>query len=238
MLEGAFGTAGEQVVIEEFLEGEEVSILTFSDGITFKSLPPAQDDKKTCEGDKGPNTGGMGCYAPVILDRTTLQDIEEKILKPTFERLKKEGEFSPAFDFQNVLKSWASKLACSANQKPPESVDGLLIGTPFVAMLFTGIMITKEGPKVLEYNARFGDPETQALLPLISEKTDFVDILIACVQGRLSEQDILMVDKSCAVVVCSAEGYPGECLLGDEVNIKDRQSTAGKSILNPPAYVI
>jgi phosphoribosylamine--glycine ligase / phosphoribosylformylglycinamidine cyclo-ligase len=104
MLEGAFGTAGEQVVIEKFLEGEEVSILTFSDGITFKSLPPAQDHKRIFDGDKGPNTGGMGCYAPVRLGRSTPQDIEEKILNPTFEGLKKEGEFSPAFDFQNVLK--------------------------------------------------------------------------------------------------------------------------------------
>jgi phosphoribosylamine--glycine ligase/phosphoribosylformylglycinamidine cyclo-ligase len=99
-------------------------------------------------------------------------------------------------------------------------------------MLFTGVMITKDGPKVLEYKARFGDPETQTLLPLISEKTDFAEILMACVEGRLSDKDILTVDKSCAVVICSAEGYPGEHSVGDEVTIEDRHNTRSKRILN------
>jgi phosphoribosylamine--glycine ligase/phosphoribosylformylglycinamidine cyclo-ligase len=97
MLEGEFGSAGEQVVIEEFLEGDQISILTFSDGITFKSLPPAQDHKKIFHGDRGPNMGGMGCYAPVRLDRTILHGIEETILRPTFEGLKKEGKDYPKF---------------------------------------------------------------------------------------------------------------------------------------------
>ncbi|KAI9674051.1 MAG: hypothetical protein M1829_003894 [Trizodia sp. TS-e1964] len=191
MLNRKFGVAGAEVVIEEYLEGEELSILTFSDGTTFRSMPPAQDHKRIFDGDQGPNTGGMGCYAPTkIASKSGLQEIDEHILKPTFDGLRSEG-------------------------------------IPFVGLLFTGIMLTKSGPKVLEYNARFGDPETQTLLPLISNKTDFAEVLLACVDGRLHQIDIAMDDKSCAVVVIASGGYPGSYPQGKEIKIESSEDLPG-----------
>jgi phosphoribosylamine--glycine ligase/phosphoribosylformylglycinamidine cyclo-ligase len=213
MLDRKFGAAGAEVVIEEFLEGDELSILTFSDGITFKSLPPAQDHKRIFDGDFGPNTGGMGCYAPIrIASQPVLQEIDERILKPTFDGLRKEGNY---FSFQefSVLTT--------------HNADGIFVGIPFVGLLFTGIILTKFGPKALEYNARFGDPETQTLLPLISKKTDLAEIMMACVEGRLHETEIVMDDKSCAVVVIASGGYPGPYSQGKEIEIKPRQSSQG-----------
>ncbi|TVY43581.1 Bifunctional purine biosynthetic protein [Lachnellula occidentalis] len=187
MLEQQFGDAGNEVVIEEFLEGDELSILTFSDGVTFKSMPPAQDHKRIFDHDLGPNTGGMGCYAPTkIASRAVLDVIEKSILKPTFEGLRQEGN-------------------------------------AFVGMLFTGIMLTKTGPKALEYNARFGDPETQTLLPLL--KTDLAALMVACVQGRLHEMDIEMANKFCAVVIVSAAGYPNSYPKGDGVVMANRHAS-------------
>ncbi|KAE8448661.1 hypothetical protein EG329_009086 [Mollisiaceae sp. DMI_Dod_QoI] len=189
MLDRKFGDAGAEVVVEEFLEGDEVSILTFSDGHTFKSLPPAQDHKRIFDGDLGPNTGGMGCYSPAkIASQSILEEISERILKPTFDGLRKEG-------------------------------------IPFVGLLFTGIMLTKSGPKTLEYNARFGDPETQTVLPLISEKTDLAEVILACVEGRLHETEILIDDKSCAVVVIASGGYPGAYPQGKEIDINTRKGS-------------
>src|SRR5690606_5808019 len=127
MEDKVFGEAGDEVVIEEFLEGQELSILGFSDGYTIVALPPAQDHKRIFDGDKGPNTGGMGCYAPTpksIAPKELLDQIHKTILQPTIDGFRKER-------------------------------------IPFVGMLFTGLMITPNGPKVLEYNVRFGDPETQ-----------------------------------------------------------------------------
>ncbi|TVY16707.1 Bifunctional purine biosynthetic protein ADE1 [Lachnellula arida] len=187
MLEQQFGDAGNEVVIEEFLEGDELSILTFSDGFTFKSMPPAQDHKRIFDQDLGPNTGGMGCYAPTkIVSPAVLDTIEKSILQPTFEGLRQEG-------------------------------------SPFVGMLFTGIMLTKTGPKALEYNARFGDPETQTLLPLL--ETDLATLMVACVQGHLHEVDIDMGDKSCAVVIVSAAGYPGSYPTGDRIEMENRHAS-------------
>ncbi|KUJ16250.1 phosphoribosylamine-glycine ligase [Mollisia scopiformis] len=184
MCEHEFGDAGNEIVIEEFLEGDELSILTFSDGITFKSMPPAQDHKRIFDHDQGPNTGGMGCYAPTrIASAAVLEEIEKSILQPTFEGLRQEGK-------------------------------------PFVGMLFTGIMLTKSGPKTLEYNARFGDPETQTLLPLL--KSDLAEIMSACVEGRLHDTDIVMNNESCAVVIVSSEGYPGPYPKGDHIEMDGR----------------
>ncbi|KAL2066482.1 hypothetical protein VTL71DRAFT_2553 [Oculimacula yallundae] len=189
MVDREFGDAGTEVVIEEFLEGDEMSILTFSDGLTFKSMPPAQDHKRIFDGDQGPNTGGMGCYAPTkIANPELLREIDELILRPTFEGMRKNG-------------------------------------IPFVGMLFTGIMLTKSGPKALEYNTRFGDPETQTLLPLL--EFDLATIMKGCVEQRLHEVEIKMSDKFCAVVVVSSGGYPGKYQRDDEIEMEDRHRLEG-----------
>ncbi|KAA8911098.1 phosphoribosylglycinamide synthetase [Sphaerosporella brunnea] len=173
MVDKEFGDAGSEVVIEEFLEGDELSILTFSDGFNIKSLPPAQDHKRIFDGDQGPNTGGMGCYAPTrIAPKSMLKLVDETILKPTIDGLRKEG-------------------------------------MPFRGMLFTGLMITAAGPKVLEYNVRFGDPETQTVLPLISDSTDLAQVMLAAANGHLDSVDIQIDGKFSATVVVAAGGYPG-----------------------------
>ncbi|KAG4303939.1 hypothetical protein PORY_002683 [Pneumocystis oryctolagi] len=143
-----FGTAGNEVVIEECLSGEELSILSFSDGYTIKTLPPAKDYKRLYDKDKGPNTGGMGCYSPVPISTVLLEQIRKEILQPTINGMRQEG-------------------------------------FPFVGLLFTGIMLTSDGPKVLEYNVRFGDPETQTILPLLHDDTDLLEIILACIERRL-----------------------------------------------------
>jgi phosphoribosylamine--glycine ligase len=171
MLDKEFGAAGDEVVIEEFLEGDELSILSFSDGTTIKSLPPAQDHKRIGEGDTGPNTGGMGTYAPTRIAPPEIIDaVHKEILQPTIDGMKEEG-----FTFKGVL--------------------------------FTGLMMTKNGAKVLEYNVRFGDPETQSLLALMD--SDLAEVMVACTEGRLGDMDVKVSKKSAATVVVAAGGYPG-----------------------------
>ncbi|RCH82000.1 Bifunctional purine biosynthetic protein ade1, partial [Rhizopus azygosporus] len=149
MVNKEFGDAGSEVVIEECLEGQELSFLAFSDGYTIVPLPPAQDHKRALDGDKGPNTGGMGCYAPTPIGTPALiEEVKRTILQPTIDGMRRDG-------------------------------------FPFVGMLFTGIMLTASGPKVLEYNVRFGDPETEVVLPLLSDDTDLAEIMMSCVEGRL-----------------------------------------------------
>jgi len=183
MLDKEFGSAGDEVVIEEFLEGDELSILSFSDGHTIRSLPPAQDHKRIFDGDQGPNTGGMGCYAPTKLaSKELIAEVEKTILQPTIDGMRKER-------------------------------------FKFVGTLFTGLMITKNGPKVLEYNVRFGDPETQTLLPLMSKDTDLAEIMIACVDGDLDAIDVKVDDKFSATVVVAAGGYPGSYAKGTPMTV-------------------
>lgn len=167
-----FGDAGNSMVIEERLDGEEASVLAITDGRTILTLPPAQDHKPAHDGDTGPNTGGMGAYCPApVVDNDMLHWIEEHILVPTVHALKR-GR------------------------------------TPFKGVLYAGLMITSQGPKVLEYNVRFGDPECQPLLMRL--KTDLVDILDAAVDDRLDELDGIEWDPRPAVcVVMASEGYPG-----------------------------
>lgn len=173
MIERQFGDAGNQVVIEEFLEGEELSILTFSDGYTIRSLPPAQDHKRVFDGDQGPNTGGMGCYAPTrIASKGLIERIDQVIVQPTIDSLRRDG-------------------------------------MPFVGILFTGLMITKSGPRVLEYNVRGGDPETQTLLPLLSKDTDLAKVILACTEQWLDGVDLKIEPGYATTVVACAEGYPG-----------------------------
>lgn len=176
MLDREFGDAGDEVVIEEFLEGDELSILTFSDGKTIKSLPPAQDHKRIGDGDTGPNTGGMGTYAPTkIAPSDVLDKIHREILQPTVDGMRSEG-----FEFRGVL--------------------------------FTGLMMTSAGPKVLEYNVRFGDPETQSLLALM--ESDLAEVMVACAEGTLAETEVTVSQKSAATVVVAAGGYPGSYAKG------------------------
>jgi phosphoribosylamine--glycine ligase/phosphoribosylformylglycinamidine cyclo-ligase len=144
MVTKAFGEAGAEVVIEEFLQGQELSVLAFCDGYTALCLPGAQDHKRALDGDKGANTGGMGTYAPAPVATPELQKrIVDEVLNPTLAGMRKDG-------------------------------------TPFVGMLFTGFMISEDGKKldVLEYNVRFGDPETQSLLALLDDECDFADIIM------------------------------------------------------------
>jgi phosphoribosylamine--glycine ligase/phosphoribosylformylglycinamidine cyclo-ligase len=182
MLDKEFGSAGDEVVIEEFLEGDELSILSFSDGYTIRSLPPAQDHKRIFDGDQGPNTGGMGCYAPTnIATKELLEEVERTILQPTIDGMRNE-----AF--------------------------------PFVGTLFTGLMITKNGPKVLEYNVRFGDPETQTLLPLM--ETDLAKVMIACTDHYLSAVSVDVKPGASVTVVVAAGGYPGSYAKGTPMDVQ------------------
>lgn len=185
MLDKAFGSAGDEVVVEEFLQGDELSILTFCDGYTFRSLPAAQDHKRIFDGDKGPNTGGMGCYAPTrIATPELLARIDREILEPTFRGMR------------------AEHMA-------------------YRGILFTGLMITPQGdPKVLEYNVRFGDPEAQTVLPLLSPKTDLASVMEACARGYLDAVDIdIDGDRFSATVVAAAGGYPGSYAKGTPMNV-------------------
>ncbi|KAI9841045.1 MAG: Bifunctional purine biosynthetic protein ade1 [Thelocarpon superellum] len=183
MLDREFGAAGDEVVIEELLEGEELSILAFSDGYTIRALPPAQDHKRIHDGDQGPNTGGMGCYAPTkVASQALLDNIHATILQPTIDGMRKE-----AF--------------------------------PFVGMLFTGLMLTGTGPKVLEYNVRFGDPETQTLLPLLSADTDLADVLVSCVEHWLDAVPLAVDPGYVATVVVAAGGYPGAYRKGVDIKL-------------------
>lgn len=172
MVKKEFKDAGDEVVIEEFLEGEELSVLTFSDGHVIRSLPPAQDHKRALDGDQGPNTGGMGAYAPTHLATPELVAlIDRDIVQPTIDAMRKER-------------------------------------MPFRGILFTGLMITKDGPKVLEYNVRGGDPETQTLLPLLTDDTDLAEVMLACAEGRLDSVTLKVKPGAAATVVACAEGYP------------------------------
>lgn len=171
MVDKVFGDAGNQIVIEEFLEGQEMSILAFVDGETVKPMVPAQDHKPIFDGDKGPNTGGMGTYTP--LPHIAQSIVDEAIV--------------------NIIIPTAKAMVSE--------------GRPFRGVLFAGLMITKDGPKTIEFNARLGDPETQVVLPRL--KTDLVDIVIAAMNGRLGEMDIEWSDEAAVCVIAASEGYPG-----------------------------
>lgn len=172
-----FGDAGNQLVIEERLDGQEASVLAFTDGQTIVSLPAAQDHKRAHDGDTGPNTGGMGAYCPTpLIDTETLHWIEEHVLVPTIHALKRARR-------------------------------------PFRGVLYAGLMMTNQGPKVLEYNVRFGDPECQPLLMRL--QTDLVEILDATIDGRLDQIVPPVWDPRPSVcVVMASEGYPGKYVSG------------------------
>lgn len=167
---GAFGDAGSTVVIEECLTGPECSLLAFTDGKTVRPMATAQDHKRALEGDRGPNTGGMGVYSPVPI----VTDEELAVMK-------------------QVMADTVAELAA-------EGID-------YRGCLYGGFMLTPEGPKVLEFNARFGDPETQVILPRL--KNDLVDVMLACAEQRLDEVELSWRDEWAVAVVLTSAGYPG-----------------------------
>ena len=165
-----FGSAGNKIVIEEFISGPEVSILAFCDGTTIKPMTSAQDYKRAKDNDEGLNTGGMGTFSPSPFYTDDVKDFCEKnVFQPTIDAMKAEGR-------------------------------------DFLGILFVGLMLTSDGPKVLEYNARFGDPETQVVLPRL--KNDIVEVMEACIDGRLDEIDLDFSDESAVCVVLASDGYP------------------------------
>ncbi len=171
MMEGkAFGEAGSLVVIEDFLDGEELTVMAFTDGKTVVPLAPAQDHKRVGDGDTGPNTGGMGAYAPAPAGTSLVDRVRRTILEPIVEGLSR-------------------------------------LGSPFHGVLYAGLMIVRGEPKVLEFNARMGDPEAQVVLPLL--KTDLVEILTAVAEHRLDRLTIAWHDRAAVCVVLAAPGYPG-----------------------------
>jgi phosphoribosylamine---glycine ligase len=167
---GAFGEAGNEVVIEERLSGPEVTLLAFSDGTTLKPMIPSQDHKRALDGDLGPNTGGMGAYAPVpVCPPEMVDELVRIALQPAIDGLRKEGR-------------------------------------PFMGMLYGGFMLTADGPRVIEFNCRFGDPEAQVVLPLL--ESDLLEIALACVENRLDKLDIQWKEGASACVVLASGGYP------------------------------
>jgi phosphoribosylamine--glycine ligase len=183
-----FKQAGERIVVEERLVGDEASFIVVTDGTNVLPLLPAQDHKRLHDGDKGPNTGGMGAYAPApVIDAPMTQQVMDQVILPTIRALAAEG-------------------------------------VAFKGVLYAGLMITSDGPKVLEYNVRFGDPELQAILPLL--KSDLVPILDDAVEGRLSTTACQWEPGSCVCVVLASGGYPGDFQIGKELRglgqMKDR----------------
>jgi len=175
----AFGAAGDEVVIEEFLEGEEVSFLAFTDGKTILPMPSAQDHKRIYDNDEGPNTGGMGVYSPApVLTDELRERVMKEIMIPT-------------------VKGMASE------------------GRTYKGVLYAGLMMTKKGPKALEFNARFGDPETQPLM--MRMKSDIIDVIDAVIDERLAGIKIDWDERASVCVVMAAGGYPGDYRKGDEI---------------------
>lgn len=183
MVDSIFGDAGSEVVIEERLTGEEVSVLAFSDGYTVIPMPAAQDHKRAYDGDKGPNTGGMGAYAPApIFTPELATEVKRTVLQPTVDGMRRDGY-------------------------------------PFIGILYAGLMLTPSGPKVLEFNVRFGDPETQVVLPLLDDSSDLYEIMMAAAEGRLDSVKVMFKPACAATVVVAAQGYPGSYEKGKEIQI-------------------
>lgn len=172
------GITKDKILIQERLIGREASILAFSDGKTVVPLIPAQDHKRAYDNDEGPNTGGMGSFAPSNIDPGLLSEIKETILQPT--------------------------------------IDGMAkMGMPYKGVLYAGIMLTKAGPKVIEFNARFGDPETQPLMMMLS--SDVIPIFLSCIEGSLSNEQVKFKSGATVCVVLAEKGYPGEYTNGNEI---------------------
>jgi phosphoribosylamine--glycine ligase len=179
MLDKQFGDAGNEIVIEEFMTGREVSVLAYCDGKTIKCMTSAQDHKRAKDGDQGLNTGGMGTFSP----------------SPFY--TKEVEEFCEKYVYQPTMDAMAAE------------------GRPFTGILFTGLMLTEDGPKVLEYNARFGDPEAQVVLPRM--KNDIIDVMEACIDGKLADIELEFEDNAAVCVVLASDGYPEKYDKGFEI---------------------
>lgn len=200
LVSSGFGEAGSRVVIEEFLEGQEVSVLAFVDGKTVKTMPPAQDYKRVGDGDSGPNTGGMGAYAPApFFKARDLQEVVEKVIGPTI-----------------------SELAAR--------------GTSYKGVLYVGLMLTPLGPKVLEFNTRFGDPETEVIMPLL--KSDLAEVMLACCEGRLDQVPLEWSSEKCLTVVLASEGYPDAPVTGRPVTGLDAVSDPEVAVFHAGTRVV
>ncbi len=174
-----FKEAGNKIIVEECLKGEEVSILALCDGKSFVMLEPSQDHKRAFDNDEGPNTGGMGAYSPVpAVSPELIERISQEILEPTLRGMAKDG-------------------------------------IPFQGVLYAGLMLTKEGPKVLEFNVRFGDPETEVILPRL--KDDLIDLMLACCEGQIASRELHWERGSALCVVLASGGYPGDYETGKEI---------------------
>ncbi len=185
LVDQEFGEAGRQVILEERLMGTEVSLLAFTDGKVVRPMPPAQDHKRLLDNDQGPNTGGMGAYAPApVCPPILVDEIVRTVLQPTIDGLRSEG-------------------------------------IPFIGVLYAGLMLTAQGVRVLEFNCRFGDPETQPLMMLL--ESDLLDIAEACVDGRLAEVDVRWKQGAAACVVIASENYPGKILSGRVISGLEEQ---------------
>jgi len=180
MVQKEFGQAGAKVVVEEFMQGEEVSVLALTDGVALKVLPPAQDHKAIFDNDEGPNTGGMGAYAPApVVNEKMLDQIRRQILEPTIQALASEGR-------------------------------------PYRGVLYAGLMITAEGPKVVEFNCRYGDPETQAIVPLI--ESDLAEAMWCVAHSNLGSYELKIFRRWALSIVMASEGYPGQYETGKIVH--------------------
>jgi phosphoribosylamine---glycine ligase len=191
----SFGEAGDQIVVEEFLEGEEVSVLAFCDGQTILLMDSAQDHKAAYDGDKGPNTGGMGAYSPApIFTETMRQKVRDRIMLPMIRAMQQEGR-------------------------------------PYKGVLYAGLMLTKTGPQILEFNARFGDPETQPLLARMD--SDIVPIFEACIDGTLDQCPLEWKNESSVCVVMAAKGYPNSYEKGKPISgFKDANALPGVMVFH------
>ncbi|MBI4531343.1 MAG: phosphoribosylamine--glycine ligase [Candidatus Latescibacteria bacterium] len=179
LVKRVFGSAGESIVIEEYLEGEEASIFAITDGRDVALLVPSQDHKQIYDGDRGPNTGGMGAYAPApVVTETMLRRIEAEVVRPAVEAMEQEGR-------------------------------------PYKGVLYAGVMIGNDGFSVLEFNSRFGDPETQVVLPLM--RTDLIEVLLAVCDGTLREVKVEHDHRTAVCVVLASEGYPGNSPKGRSI---------------------
>lgn len=184
MLDKQFGDAGNEIVIEEFMTGREVSVLAFCDGKTIRCMTSAQDHKRAKDGDQGLNTGGMGTFSP----------------SPFY--TKEVEEFCEKYIYQPTMDAMASE------------------GRPFTGILFTGLMLTEDGPKVLEYNARLGDPEAQVVLPRM--KNDMIEVMEACIDGKLSDVTLEFEENAAVCVVLASDGYPEKYEKGFEIRGLDK----------------
>ena len=194
MKDKAFGKSGERILIEECLRGPEVTVLAFTDGKTIKPLISSMDHKRAWDGNKGPNTGGMGVVAPNFYYTPEIADeCMKRIFLPTIEAMKNEGR-------------------------------------TFKGCLYFGLMLTKGGPKVIEYNCRFGDPEAEAVLPLL--ESDLLDIMLAVRDERLDEADVRFKDAASCCVVIASNGYPGSYLTGYEIDFGDSESMQGVHVFH------